>query len=117
MRNLLKSKQFHIGLGVAISAALIYWVCKGIDWTRVSGEFKSARYWILIPALAMLLLQISLRAIRWRYLLEDGRKLPFGKLFDSIILGSFATYILPLRAGEFVRPFVLSRESEVTFGR
>lgn len=87
-----------------MSAALIYWVCKGIDWPKVSGEFLTANYWILVPSICLIMLQFLLRCMRWRYLLDDS-DIPLGKLFDSLMLGNFATFILPLRAGEIVRPF------------
>ena len=61
------------------------------------------------------LLSLYIRGLRWRYLLPSSARVTNTQLFDATLFGTFASSVLPLRAGEFIRPWVLSRAKEVSF--
>lgn len=110
LAEILKSKKFHFYLGFAVSLVLIVWLYFAIDWRTAGGEMKRAHLWVAIPSVIALTIHFMLRAWRWRYLLpQTGKEPSLMNLFDSIMIGNFATYILPLRAGEFIRPYLLTR--------
>ena len=111
MKKILQSKIFHSSLGFLVSAVLVVWLVRQLEWSKIEQEFRNVNLWYAIPVLSVLLFHNCLRALRWRYLLPHGGEIPFRLLFDSLQIGNFSTYILPLRAGEFIRPFLLSRES------
>jgi uncharacterized protein (TIRG00374 family) len=50
-----------------------------------------------------------LRALRWRYFIQAGRRLRIGSLFSATMIGFMANNVLPFRLGEFVRPWALAR--------
>jgi uncharacterized protein (TIRG00374 family) len=56
-----------------------------------------------------------LRALRWRYLLPDSSKISIKLALDAILIGNFANFILPFRAGEFIRPAFLANNSDVPY--
>ena len=112
---LTKSKIIQLLLGLIISFGLIGWIYMTTDWAKVGDWMLKMNYWAFIPITAVTILHYYLRAWRWRYLLPEGEKVPVQRLFDSIMVGNFATFVLPFRAGEFVRPFLLSRLSAVSF--
>ncbi len=66
---------------------------------------------------AVFFAQVYVRALRWRYLLPtDCREVSTRDLFDSIMVGQLANFILPFRAGEFARPAMLTKVAGVDFG-
>ncbi len=110
-----KSKVPQILLGCALSLVLLIYVFSLVDWREVMLHIWSVNLWICVPSVLIIFVHYCLRTQRWRYLLVEGDKIPFIILFDSIMIGNFATYILPLRVGEFVRPLFLSRHSNHSF--
>jgi uncharacterized protein (TIRG00374 family) len=57
-----------------------------------------------------------LRAIRWRPILDPvAPGLPYGPLWRATAVGFMANSILPARAGELVRAYMLARETPVPF--
>ncbi len=113
--SFLKSKVFHSIIGFAISAGLIGWICATVNWNELGREFTKVNFLYLGPSLVVMFLHFWLRALRWRYLLARGREIRLKDLFDSLMLGNFATYVLPLRAGEFIRPYFLTRRAPLSF--
>lgn len=115
MKHVLHSKTFHALLGFFISGAIIAWLYLKTDWSEVGTQLGEVNHWIFFPITAIFAFQFFLRAIRWRYLLSDAEHIPLRSLYDSIMLGNYGNYLLPLRAGEFLRPFLLARESAKSF--
>ena len=113
--SLLKSKRFHSLLGLLVSLALVAYFVWKIDWREVGAQLKAVHYLVFLPSLAAIIFHMLLRTQRWRYFLPRGGEASFRALFDSLMLGALATFILPGRAGEIVRPYVLSRKSSVPF--
>lgn len=111
----MKSKAVKIIIGIVISLLTILWLIYNINWNEVFEQLKTVNYSWLIAAFAVIFLQFILRAVRWRYLVPDSSSMPFALSYDGIMLANFANYILPLRAGEFVRPYFLSRNSNNSF--
>ncbi len=112
---MLKSKKLHSYLGIAVSLGLIGWIATILDWDQLGQEFAKVSLWPLIPLTLAVIVQLALRAARWRYLLPESKDLKYSALFDSLMIGNMATFLLPLRAGEFIRPLVLVRDGRYTF--
>jgi uncharacterized protein (TIRG00374 family) len=110
-----KSKWFKILIGIGFSAGLLIWIGFSLEWKRVFMELSRVSWWVFLPSIALFLVQMYIRALRWRYLLPAQDRLPLNILFDGITIGNLATYLLPLRAGEFIRPFVLTRAVGLPF--
>lgn len=113
--SFLRSRRFHTLVGFVVSAALLGWMFLTIDWSGVGKELERFQWWALVPCVALLFLHFYLRALRWRYLLPGTQQVSLTHLFDSIIIGCLATFLLPLRAGEIIRPFMLTRYSRYSF--
>ena len=115
MSSFLRSKAFHTLLGIGVSLALIGWMVVEVDWRGVQVKLAEMRWWAFLPITGVMVVHYALRSLRWRYLLARGSTVPFGTLWDGIFLGIFATYTLPLRAGEIVRPWFLATQSPISF--
>jgi glycosyltransferase 2 family protein len=117
LRHLLNSKTCQFCLSLAVSLAVLFWMYLALDWSDVWGKLQRAHLWVLLPSLALMAIQFLLRAARWRYLLSGGEAISVRERFDAIMVGNFATFVLPLRAGEFVRPLMLSRRCRLGFSQ
>jgi uncharacterized protein (TIRG00374 family) len=100
-------RRLKIAVGVGISVVLIVYLFRGLDLHEVVDQLRGARWsWV---GLAVLLAPVSLwaRAKRWRYLFPPGADAP--GLFPAVAIGYMANNVLPLRAGELLRVYVVAR--------
>jgi hypothetical protein len=103
-------------IGLALSVLLLWWAFHGVQWAEVWRDVRTADPILVFLAVVVGNLIVPLRAIRWRPILDPvAPKLPYGKLWRATAIGMMANNILPARAGELVRAFVLSRETTVPF--
>lgn len=109
------NKKIAIAFGVILSLSILAFLFYQIQWAEFLKQLKQINYFYIPVLILIFILSFVLRAIRWRYLLPSTSEFPIIKLFSACILGMLATCILPLRAGEFVRPWVLSRNSNISF--
>lgn len=75
---------------------------------RVNGS------WLLV-ALGVSLLIMVFRAWRWQLELRPLEHVPLGRLWVITAVAYMAINVLPVRLGEVVRPWLLSRRSNVSF--
>lgn len=100
-------------IGLVISVVLLGLIIKKIDMAAFGKGLIGLNYPILIAGVLVYLLGYVVRAVRWYYLLSHAKKIRFGRLFSVMIIGFMANNILPARAGEFVRAYMLGiKESQ-----
>lgn len=102
-------------LGMLVSLGALGIVAVSVEWSKVGDALLTMHYALLIPAVFLIALQMYLRGLRWRYLLPRDEQVTTRTLVDAIMVGNLASSILPLRAGEFVRPLLLSLQSSYSF--
>lgn len=111
----MKSKSLKILISLLVSGGLLLYVISTVSWDQVASHVKQMSWSALIPATLVWVLHFYIRGLRWRYLLPKTEKPSVQLLFDGIMLGSFATFVLPLRAGEFIRPLYITRHTKYSF--
>jgi hypothetical protein len=98
-------------LGIALSAAFLYWALHDIDPAEVMRHLRQSNLWLLLASAACATLMFPLRAIRWRVILEpvlpDVR---FGPLWRAVCIGMMVNNVVPARVGELARAYALTRE-------
>ena len=83
---------------------------------RVWHELSQASIPLFLASAACATLIFPLRAIRWRTILQPvAPNQPLGALWRSTAIGMMANNIFPARAGEIVRAYALTRQTEVPF--
>lgn len=115
---MLNSRLLKSIFGFVVSIALIVWLYFSIQWSVVWQELHHINYWAVIIITVLLIFHFYVRAYRWKFLLpviEADKPPSLNILFNCIMIGNFATYILPLRAGEFIRPLLLTNYTKYTF--
>jgi len=101
-------------VGLAVSAACLWFATRGTDWDAVRRVLLGARFHWVAAGAAAGLAAIMIRAHRWQLVLRPVALVPFGPAFSATAIGFAATSVLPLRLGEFLRPALLARR--VGFG-
>jgi uncharacterized protein (TIRG00374 family) len=96
---------------------MLYLAFKDLQVSALRESFQQVAWWPVLPFVALFAMHFFFRSLRWRYLLPkpSGQGPTLRALFDSISLGNLATFLLPFRLGEFIRPLVLSRWTEYSF--
>ena len=100
---------------VALAAVLLYFSLRGVEWRRVGEIIAGARWRYLVAMIAVALLSSLGRATRWRILLNATEaKVGLSTVFLAMMAGYLGNLVLPARAGELVRTFLISRHSALT---
>lgn len=104
-------------LGIALSAAGLWWALHGVPWPDVTARLRDASIPLLLLCAIAATSIFPVRAIRWRVILDPvAPGLPFGPLWRSIAIGMMVNNVVPARAGELARAYALTRERpEVSF--
>jgi uncharacterized protein (TIRG00374 family) len=109
------SRRIAVFVSGLLSLTILLVLGMRLDWSVLLTELGKL-HWAYIPLLIFITLAIFwVRALRWRHLLPEGAGVSRVSLFEATLVGATATFILPLRVGEVVRPWVLSRWQAVKF--
>ncbi len=109
-RSFLSRFGLRFGISVVIGAALFYLAFRGLAPGRLVDAFAQADYVWILPFLGTLVGVQLFRAWRWRFLLQPVTNTPPGlwRLLVISSVGFAAIIMLPLRLGEFVRPYLIA---------
>src|SRR5438876_4287285 len=64
--------------------------------------------------MATTLIGFWIRAVRWGSLIHEPRPIRPGSLFGATMIGFMANNVLPLRLGEWIRPWALARRERLS---
>jgi glycosyltransferase 2 family protein len=98
-----------IGLAVGLLALFL----RNADLTRVWAEMQRASGDLLVVSVLLTALMYVVRAERWQYLLEPLGPTRFRVAFKTTVIGFAASMVLPARAGEVLRPYLLAKEERL----
>jgi len=103
----------RILLGVLSSVAFVALLLRGVNLGDLLRHILSLNVLFLIPAMAVYFLGVWLRSIRWRRLLEPVADVPTSRLFAVELIGFGVNNVMPVRVGELVRAWLLTRSHGV----
>lgn len=101
-------------IGIFISAFCLFFVFRNIQFTIFFETLRSINYFYLAIAVVLQLSTIWFRAERWKYLLAPIKQLTFRHLVPATMIGFMANNILPARAGEFIRAYVIGKKERIS---
>ena len=108
-------RNSSIAFGLVISALFLYLSLRDLDWSLFYSQLTSLKWPHLLGLFVIMWVCVGLRALRWRLLLPGGAQMKFGIIYSTMWVGLAGIFLLPLRAGEFVRPWLISRSEKITF--
>lgn len=104
---------WRVWLGLAVTALALYWTLRGVAFDELLAELARTHPGWLALLLPWQILGLWVRAARWRHLAAAiaPRPLSVGPFYRATAVGYLAINLFPLRLGELVRPWFLSRET------
>ena len=94
-------------VGIAISVAFLWVTLSRVDLEEAADAIGKAAPAGMLAALAIVLVDLALRALRWHVLLRnvehEGPRPPYRLAFGYLTLGFAANFVLPARLGDVAR--------------
>ena len=104
----MRQRARHVVI-VLLTIGLLAYFLRDANMSEVWAETRRADPRLLLLALVATGLTYVLRAYRWQYLLAPIGPTRFRTAFRTTVIGFAATSLLPARAGEVIRPYLLAR--------
>jgi uncharacterized protein (TIRG00374 family) len=104
------SSRLRLALVIGLTIALLAYFLRGVEAGRVWEAARHADGRLLILAVVVTMMTYALRALRWQYLLAPIGPTRFSTAFRTTVIGFAASFLLPARPGEVLRPYLLARE-------
>jgi uncharacterized protein (TIRG00374 family) len=109
-----KSQIWKIGIGLAVSAVFIWLAVRNIDFQELGRILLRVNLLWLAAGAVFILISYFFRAMLWQELLRSQRQTRLWNLFRIITVGYFASNLLPLKIGEFIRAWLLSKKENLS---
>ena len=101
--------RLRTALVVALTIGLLVFFLGGVDLPGVWTATRGADARLLLLAVGITMMSYALRAFRWQYLLAAIGPTHFVTAFRTTVIGFAASFLLPARPGEVLRPYLLAR--------
>ena len=112
--NKLAAKWQNVMLNLGISLFFLDFVFAEIEWDTFAQALVQANYLWLIPCTIFVFIHLYFRTLRWQWLLKPIGDVSFWPAFRALVIGITGNVILPARAGEFIRAYVIGRSTGVS---
>lgn len=94
---------------VALMLVLVGVFLRNANLAEVWHAVRTAHPGLVAAGIGCLFVTYALRALRWQVMLAPLGPTHFGPAFRATVIGFAASFILPARAGEVLRPWLLAR--------
>jgi uncharacterized protein (TIRG00374 family) len=101
--------RIRTALIFVLAIALFAWFLRGVNLAAVGEQIRRARPDLLALAFVPLAVTYFARTVRWLHLLEPIGRARFSTAFRTTVIGFAAIGLLPARAGDVLRPYLLAR--------
>ena len=94
--------------GYAVALAALFLVFRGFDYRQLAHDVRTLRWgWVSLGIVLNLTVYI-IDSWRWQILLSPAEEAPFGECTKAVFIGLVANGLLPAKAGEVIRCYLLS---------
>jgi glycosyltransferase 2 family protein len=98
-----------------LAIALLAWFLRGVNLATVWSHVRSARTDLILLSFVFMATTYWSRAIRWQYLLNPIGPTRFRTVFRAGVIGFAALALLPARAGDLLRPYLVAKQENLPF--
>ncbi len=102
-------------VSLVVGGVFLYLAVRNVRLDALRHAFAQLDARWLVPAVVLSLLIQVFRAWRWQLELRPLARVPFSTLWVVASVAYMAINLLPIRMGEVVRPWLLSRRTSVSF--
>jgi glycosyltransferase 2 family protein len=108
-----RTSHVFTAITLVVSVACLAWAVHGVSWTELWEETRELDWrWVAVGVIADLLVYV-VQGWRWSLMLYPVTRVSPWASVGAIYVGLFANEVLPLRAGELIRCFLLARWSKI----
>jgi uncharacterized protein (TIRG00374 family) len=104
----------RVWLGLLVSAACIVFLARSVDLAELGAALAGANPFWMLATLLILVFSMYLKAYRWRLFFPEPGRVSMHGLLSSLYIGYMINTVLPLRAGEIVRAFLVGESERVS---
>ncbi|MGE0822207.1 MAG: lysylphosphatidylglycerol synthase transmembrane domain-containing protein [Candidatus Binatia bacterium] len=105
----------HLLISLLVSSGFLYLAFRNVKFDELGAALQRLNWRWLLVAIVVSLLIMVFRAWRWQLELRPLEHVRFGLLWVIVSVAYMAINLLPIRLGEVVRPWLLSRRSNISF--
>jgi glycosyltransferase 2 family protein len=107
-----RSRQgLRVALGVGVTLLALWWAFRDVPFRDLRRTLGGADLWLaVLPSIACHWASLWIRALRWQQLGAGVGALPLAPAYRATAIRFMANNLFPLRLGEFVGAFVVSRD-------
>ena len=109
----LLARNWKLLLGLLISGSCLYYFIRMCDFAQMWAAVRKTSLCFVLLTLVSIFASYFGRGVRWTFLLRPLKRVKVGPSFSATIIGFTASNILPMRAGEFVRAYVLAKNENI----
>lgn len=106
-------KQKYAILGIFLSTIFMYLAFRKVDARALEIKLKTADLTYMLFALLPLFASYVTRTFLWQRILSTFKNVGFSNAFSALIIGLCANNILPGRAGELMRAYILGGKENI----
>src|SRR3954468_24413348 len=105
--------HLRAALVLVLTVGLLAYFLRGVNLGEVWEKTREADARLLLLGVGVTMMTYALRAFRWQYLLAPIGPTRFTTAFQTTVIGFAASFLLPARAGEVLRPYLLARRERL----
>lgn len=98
---------------IALMLVLVGVFLRNANLSEVWHVVRTAQPGLLAAGVVCLFGTYLLRAVRWRVMLAPLGRVSLGYAFRATLIGFAASFVLPARAGEFIKPWLVARREHL----
>ena len=107
-------KHLRLAIIFFIVVCTFVYAFKDVSIDELVNALRSLHYIYLLPAVFVVALSFLFRAVRWRYIVASVKEVKTKDLLSPLMIG-FMGNMLPARAGEFIRAYLLGNKENISF--
>lgn len=109
----LSKKNTALFIGMIISSICVWLFARNIDGAILLASLKEANYIYVLPVIFISIFVYVLRGLRLKSILSPVKNVPVINMVSASYIGFMANNILPARAGEIIRPVLISKKENI----
>jgi uncharacterized protein (TIRG00374 family) len=102
-------------VGYLIALACLVWIFYDVQAEQLWQNIKNINWWWVILGVFLDIISYFCQAVRWAFLLKPLGKVTWLRSTQAIYAGLFANEVLPIRFGELIRAYLVSRWLSTNF--
>ncbi len=107
-------KLHHLIVGLVIAGLALFLTFRNVSFHEIYQSIRGLEVQYLPLAIVLFFSSFSVRVYRWHYLCRAVKSIPPRRFYAPMMIG-FMGNLLPLRAGEFIRAYLLGKREGIGF--